>query len=95
MKKTAKRSEKRGLTPRKLAIARAAAFTNKCVDTLALIYGLTPRQTRRKIDQVKKWAGVECIQELAHWFHAHGMGFTNEAEKASYLNQQEALRKAA
>ena len=79
MKKTAKRSEKRGLTPRKLAIARAAAFTNKCVVTLSLIYGLTPRQTRRKIDQVKKWAGVECIQKLAEWFHDHSICVDNEA----------------
>lgn len=90
-----KRAGKRGITPRKLAIARAAALTNKCHDTLAAIYNLTPRQVRRKIDFVKNIAGVECIQELAHWFHSHGMGFANEAEKASYLNQQEELRKAA
>jgi hypothetical protein len=87
-----KRAEKRGITPRKLAIARAAALTNKCHESLAAIYNLTPRQVRRKIEQVKGWAGVECITELAHWFHAHRIGFTSDAERDNYLEQESKLR---
>ena len=92
---TPKRAGKRGLTPRKLAIARAAALTNKCHDTLARIYGLSPRQVRRKIDQVKEWVGVTCLTELAHWLHAHGMGFVNDQERADYLEQHKQLNEAA
>ena len=87
-----KRAGKRGITSRKLAIARAAALTNKCHESLAAIYNLTPRQVRRKIEQVKGWAGVECITELAHWFHAHGMGFANEECRKDYLEQESKLR---
>ena len=94
-KKASKRAEKRGITARKLAIARAAALTNKCNFTLAAIYCLTPRQVRRKIDKVKEFAGVDCINELAHWFHAHGIGFTCEDERKSYLDQESELRRAA
>ena len=87
-----KRAGKRGITGRKLAIARAAALTNKCHESLAAIYNLTPRQVRRKIEQVKNWAGVECITELSHWFHAHGIGFTSSKEREHYLEQESKLR---
>jgi hypothetical protein len=96
MQKSApKRASKRGITSQKLAIARAAALTNKCHETLAAIYGLTPRQIRRSIDKIKELAGVECITELAHWLHAHGMGFTCNEERESYLDNERQLKRAA
>ena len=94
-KKPSKRSEKRGITPRKMALARGNALCGKCYETLAAIYNLTPRQVRRKIEEVKNWAGVESITQLAHWFHAHGIGFSSNSERDDYLKQQSNLRKAA
>lgn len=93
-RKSPKRAGK-SICSRTLAVARANALTNKCHDTLAAIYNLSARQVRRKIDKVKELAGVECINELAHWFHAHGLGFTSESEKRDFLKRDDELRKAA
>jgi hypothetical protein len=87
----AKRAEKRGLTPRKFALARAHAFTNKTVECLAMIYSLTPRQVRRKIEDVYRAAGVTCSNGLSAWFAAHDEAFQSEEERQSYLNQHEEI----
>lgn len=91
-----KRAGKRGICVQKLSLARAWAFTDKTYECLSMIFShLTPRMVRRDIDYVKNLIGVECRHTLGHWLHAHGLGFTCPNEKASYLDQDEKLRKAA
>lgn len=93
--KKPKRAPKRGLTGRKLLIARGVALYGKSVEEMALILGMNTRCVRRSLDWIKEKAGVTKNCELAHWMHSQGMGFCNEDAKQDYLNKNKEWRDAA
>ena len=90
-----KKAPKRGLTSRKLLVARGVAIYGKSIEEMAMILNMSTRCVRRNLDWIKEKVGVAKNCELAHWFHAHGMGFCNEAARQDYLQRDEEWRKAA
>ena len=95
-----KRAGKRGICVHKFAMFRKWLTQDLTYECLAAVHPhLTPRMVQRDVQKVKafitKHIGLTERHQILHWLHAHGIVWTCQDEKASYLDQDEKLRKVA